>query len=208
MGQQIETRARLGRRLRKGTALLETDYLLFRGAAGQKPAARVKVPFSDIRALRASGVWLHVKHAGGVLELELGERAAKWAEKIRSPKSRLDKLGAAQGARVALTGAVDEDFHRELRARGCDLAEGTPPRASALIFFGAEAHGHLSRVKPLAARLAPDGALWIVYPKGRRDITENGVLAAGRAAGLKDVKVVGFSATHTALKFVIPLARR
>jgi len=25
---------------------------------------------------------------------------------------------------------------------------------------------------------------------------------------LKDVKVVGFSATHTALKFVIPLANR
>ena len=44
--------------------------------------------------------------------------------------------------------------------------------------------------------------------KGRKDITENGVLAAGRAAGLKDVKVVGFSPTHTALKFVIHVARR
>jgi hypothetical protein len=51
-------------------------------------------------------------------------------------------------------------------------------------------------------------ALWIVYPKGQKDITENDVLAAGRKAGLKDVKVVGFSPTHTALKFVIPVARR
>ena len=51
-------------------------------------------------------------------------------------------------------------------------------------------------------------ALWIVYPKGQKAITENDVIAAGRKAGLKDVKVVAFSPTHTALKFVIPLAQR
>ena len=31
-------------------------------------------------------------------------------------------------------------------------------------------------------------------------------MAAGKAAGLVDVKVVGFSPTHTAEKFVIPVA--
>jgi len=39
-------------------------------------------------------------------------------------------------------------------------------------------------------------ALWIVYPKGKKHITENDVLAAGRKVGLKDVKVVGFSSTQ------------
>jgi glycerate-2-kinase len=34
------------------------------------------------------------------------------------------------------------------------------------------------------------------------------LLAAGKAAGLVDVKVVGFSTTHTAEKFVIPKAAR
>jgi len=34
------------------------------------------------------------------------------------------------------------------------------------------------------------------------------VITAGRKAGLKDVKVVGFSPSHTALKFVIPLSKR
>ena len=33
-------------------------------------------------------------------------------------------------------------------------------------------------------------------------------MAAGKAAGLVDVKVVGFSATHTAEKFVIPVPAR
>jgi hypothetical protein len=83
-----------------------------------------------------------------------------------------------------------------------------PNRSAALVFYGAEDRGDLKRVKAFAARLAPDGALWVVYPKGQKRITENDVITAGRAAGLKDVKVVGFSSTHTALKFVVPLASR
>jgi hypothetical protein len=50
--------------------------------------------------------------------------------------------------------------------------------------------------------------LWVVYAKGRKEMSELDVLNAGRKAGLKDVKVVGFSATHTALKFVIPVEKR
>jgi hypothetical protein len=50
--------------------------------------------------------------------------------------------------------------------------------------------------------------LWVVYPKGQRMLTEGMVLEAGRASGVKDVKVVGFSATHTALKFVVSVAKR
>jgi len=50
--------------------------------------------------------------------------------------------------------------------------------------------------------------MWIVYPKGQKHITEEDVLGAGRKAGLVDVKVVGFSATHTALKFVVPVSSR
>ena len=53
-----------------------------------------------------------------------------------------------------------------------------------------------------------NGALWIIRPKGVKEITEAETMAAGKAAGLVDVKVVRFSDTHTAEKFVIPLASR
>jgi hypothetical protein len=208
MGQQVEIRARVGGKAHKGTALLETDYLLFRGSGAKGAAPRIKIPFSEIRSLAAAGGWLRIAHSGGFLELELGKRADTWAQKIRSPKGRLEKLGADAGASVALTGAVNAEFRRELAARGCEITQGMPARGAALVFFGAEGRPDLGRVKTLAARLAPDGALWIVYPKGQKHITENDVIAAGRTVGLKDVKVVGFSATHTALKFVIPLANR
>ena len=206
MGQQLEVRARLDGSVHKGEALLETDYVLFRDK-GAKPA-RVKVAFSAVKSLAAEDGWLLIKHPAGTLELELGARAEKWLEKIRSPKGRIEKLGITPGARVALTGAEDAEFRKELAARGAECSEGTPPKNSALIFFGAESRADLVRAKALAGRLAPAGALWIVYPKGQKHITENNVIAAGRAAGLKDVKVVGFSSTHTALKFVIPVANR
>jgi len=208
MGQQIETRALVGARVHQGTAMLETEYLLFRASGAKEKAPQVKILFRDIQSLKAGDGWLRIRHTGGMLDLELGPRAEIWAEKIRSPKSRLQKLGVAERARVWLTGAVDGESRKELAAQGCEIAEGTPARGAALIFFGAEARADLRRAKPLAGRLAPDGALWVIYPKGQKHITENDVLAAGRAAKLTDVKVVGFSPTHTALKFVIPLAKR
>ena len=53
-----------------------------------------------------------------------------------------------------------------------------------------------------------NGAIWVVYPKGRQDIREVDVIAAGKSAGFTDNKVCRFSETHTALRFVIPIARR
>ena len=56
--------------------------------------------------------------------------------------------------------------------------------------------------------LQRDGAVWVVYPKGRPEISEVDVIRAGVEQGLVDNKVVRFSDTHTALRFVIPKARR
>ncbi len=60
----------------------------------------------------------------------------------------------------------------------------------------------------LRTSLTPAGGIWVVAPKGVAEITEADVLAAGRKAGLVDIKVVRFSATHTAHKFVVPKAQR
>jgi len=53
-----------------------------------------------------------------------------------------------------------------------------------------------------------NGAIWVVYPKGQPHIRGIDVIQAGRAADLTDNKVCSFSSTHTALRFVIPIAKR
>ena len=56
--------------------------------------------------------------------------------------------------------------------------------------------------------MARDGGVWVVAPKGGVEPREAQVLEAGRAAGLKDVKVARWSDTHTAHRFVIPVDAR
>jgi hypothetical protein len=101
-------------------------------------------------------------------------------------------------------GEFEADFLADLSNSHVEMAG---ERAD-LIFLAAEGKGKLSHIRKLALQLKPDGALWVVYPRGVDKIREVDVIHAGRAAELKDVKVASFSLTHTALKFVIPLLQR
>jgi hypothetical protein len=202
MGQELECTMRHQRRTLAGKAQLETGFLLFRSP----PDARLKLLFKDLTGVKAAGGILHLDFDGGPAEFELGRAAEKWADKILHPPSRLDKLGVKPGLRVRLVGEFEEDFRSELARRN---VETPSPRVKAdLLFFAASTATDLKRVPRIAAGMQPDGALWVVYPKGVAAIREIEVLHAGRDAGLKDIKVASFSATHTALKFVVPVAAR
>jgi hypothetical protein len=71
-----------------------------------------------------------------------------------------------------------------------------------MLFLAAETSADLNQIRKLKADLKSGGALWVIYPKGVSLIKEIQVIQAGRAAGMKDVKVARFSATHTGLKFM------
>ncbi len=202
MGQEKACRARLGKQKSEGKALLETSEILFRGDF------RLKIPFSTIKSVKAVDGELRVQTAEGLAIFELGARAEKWCEKILHPKTRMEKLGIKAGAKVSLIGNFDTEFLRELKGLRSAVAEGEGPADCDWIFFSAASEKDLSQAAKLAKAMKGATALWVVYPKGQKSITENDVLAVGRKAGLKDVKVVGFSSTHTALKFVLPLDAR
>jgi hypothetical protein len=202
MGREATCTLRYRNRSSTGKLLLETDELLFRGEP------RLRIPLAAIRHVTADGEALEVTFADGVARFLLGPAAEKWAKAIASPKSLLDKLGVKPGARVSVVGVTDDAFRAELAERAGEVADGRPRKESDLVFFGAEERAALARLGELARYLKRDGGLWVVYPKGAKAITEADVLAAGKPAGLVDVKVVRFSATHTGHKFVIPVAAR
>jgi hypothetical protein len=66
----------------------------------------------------------------------------------------------------------------------------------------------LGRLPALTDWIFPAGALWAVWRKGRKELNEHHVREAALDAGLVDVKVARFSDTHSALKLVVPKARR
>lgn len=202
MGAEAKCTLTFGRTKAEGKALLETDALIFRGGD-----VRLAVPYTKITAVDARAGALRVTFAAGVAVFAIGDAAPKWAARIRNPPSRLDKLGVKPSHTVLVVGGVDAAFVRELEARAARVCRRADVEADA-IFYAADSRPALARLETLERHLKRDGAIWVIRPKGVDAITEADVMKAGKAAGLVDVKVVRFSDTHTAEKFVIPVARR
>jgi hypothetical protein len=203
MGAESQCVAHFGGQRSEGTALLETDHLLFRGTF------RLKIPHKAITKLDADDGTLRITYPDGTAVFELGSSAAKWAEKIRNPRSLLDRLGVKADMRVAVIGVDDVEFLEQLSDRTADVTSRTPKKGTDLVFFQADSIADLARLEKLRGCLKPDGAIWVVHTKGKgaafKDVD---VFAAAKKAKLVDVKVASFSVTHTAEKLVIPVSLR
>ena len=201
MGREVRCRAVINGASSEGKALLETDALVFRAER------RLTIPYRDMTGVTAEQGRLTIEHAGGTAVFDLGAEAETWAHRIRHPKALVDKLGIKPGHKVVVVNLDDDAFLGQLAGRGARVAKRASSQADA-IFFGATKSADLGRLHKLKGYLKPNGALWVVRPRGGGPITESAVLAGGKEAGLVDVKVVRFSDTHTAEKFVIPSADR
>jgi hypothetical protein len=207
MGSEIKCRVRIGKQESHGRALLETSEIIFRGDF------RLKIPFATILSAKVVSDELQLRTAEDVTTFEVGASVAqKWREKILHPKTRIEKLGIKPGTRVSLIGFEDqhEEFLKELQKTEAVMttAKNGLPKECDCVLLRTDTKQQLAQVAKIAGKMLGAVALWIIYPKGQQHITEGDVFAAGHKAGLTDIKVVGFSATHTALKFVIPVKKR
>ena len=128
---------------------------------------------------------------------------------FHSTRGLMDKLGVRPDSKVSVLGVADETFWAQLNDRAFDVAKGRPRKESDLIFLAADSQAQLRQLGRLKTYLKPNGAIWVVSLKGKpARIKDVDVIAAAKAAGLVDNKVVGFSETHTSLRLVIPIAHR
>jgi hypothetical protein len=202
MGYEARCTARVGKTTSEGKALLETDELIFRGDF------RLKIPFNQVTAVDAARGRLTITHADGKAVLTLGDAAERWAERIRTPKSLIDKMGIKPGSLVSILAIDDAAFLRQLSVRVPHFFTGRAAKESDVIVFGISRPADLARIAELAGALKPDGALWVIHPKGTPGVADVDIFAAGKGAGLTATKVVRFSPTHTGEKLVVPLSKR
>ena len=113
MGQEVACTAKFEGKESGGVAMLETDFILFRGDF------RVKIAFPTMKSVKAENDWLVIESPAGALKLRLGARAEKWARKILHPPSLLDKLGVKPGLRVRIIGVPD--FAEQLARNGATI---------------------------------------------------------------------------------------
>jgi len=191
---------RLGGAAGKAKVLLETEELIFRGVV------KGRVAFQALTAVEPGPDGLRLVWSDGEATVELSERqAAQWADRIARPPSLLDKLGVHDGTRIAVLDVDDAAFSAELADRAVKTVTKGP---ADVVVWSIDDAADLGRLPSLTGWIEPAGAVWAVWPKGRKELNENHVREAALDAGLVDVKVARFSATHSALKLVIPKAKR
>jgi hypothetical protein len=129
----------------------------------------------------------------------------------------LRKLGIRAGMRVRLLGEPDGYWERvggDAEALGVTDASrnaGDGPADFAHL-FATERSALDTLLAAARADMAEDGMIWVSWPKKgsgvASQIDRGEVMAAGKAAGLVDMKVCAVDATWSGLKFVIPVAYR
>ncbi len=130
-----------------------------------------------------------------------------------SKKTLVEKLGIKPGR----TGAILNSPRGYAATLGklpenVELKKELGGRLEFIHFFCREKQELQRRFPALKSSLAPDGMLWVSWPKGSSgvatDLNENRVREIGLAHGLVDVKVCAVDEVWSGLKFVIPLKAR
>jgi hypothetical protein len=103
----------------------------------------------------------------------------------------------------------DGSFVKLLRERTRNVVQGKPRSPCDLVFVGANTRRDLARLARVKTWIEPNGAIWMVRPKGgRSELKDTDLIDAGLAAGLVDNKIASFSETHGAMRFVFRLRDR
>jgi hypothetical protein len=123
------------------------------------------------------------------------------------------KLGIKEHSRIALVNAP-KGFERDLGSlpAGANLSAQANEGCDLILFF-ARSRGDLAKnFAKLAARLQPNGMLWVAWPKKASgvatDLSFESVQKTGLDTGLVDVKICAVTEIWSGLKFVIRLKDR
>jgi hypothetical protein len=176
-------------------ALLETNEIILRGGI------RKRIPFNELRQVKAISDRLCFKSGREAVELILGSPAAeKWAAVITSPPPSLArKLGITSSTAVRTIGNIGDENLKS------DLAEATQRTANIadLIVAYVDTPDSLEAALNQAKKQLMSGIpIWFIYAKGPgHPLNETAIRSLLRSNGMMDTKVASVSAKLTALRF-------
>jgi hypothetical protein len=177
-------------------ALLEPPELIFRGEI------RRKIPFAEIKNVKADGDLLHFKFGSDSVALQLGNAmAAKWAGALLKPPPTLaKKLGITPETTVRTIGPMD-DVALE---KAVEVAKSISKRNAELILARVDTpHDLVAALNQAADQLKAGVPIWFIYRKGPgHPLNENQVRDIALTTGIVDTKVASVSAEFSALRFV------
>jgi hypothetical protein len=200
MGREATCMCEWNGEMSRVKALIEPPELILRGEI------RRRLPFSELRQLRAESGALRFKYGGDAVTLKLEARTAeKWAKAILTPPPSLaKKLGITRESSVWMIGDSDDAALEGALAEARRVARKGAGVGADVIVARVNTAAELARAFKTAAKATRNGVpIWIVYRKGPgQAISESDVRETGLAARIVDVKVASVSPVLTGLKFV------
>jgi hypothetical protein len=200
MGREATCMCEWNGEMARVKALIEPPELILRGEI------RRRLPFSEIRQLRAEGGALRFKHGRDAVTLKLEPSTAKrWAKAILAPPPSLaKKLGITPESTVWAIGEIDDAALESALAEARRVMRKGSGVGADVILARVNTTAELARAFKTAAKATSKGVpIWIVYRKGPgHAISESDVRETGLSTGIVDVKVTSVSPTLTGLKFV------
>jgi hypothetical protein len=130
-----------------------------------------------------------------------------------SGKPLAQKLGLKPGFCIFVDGAPS-DYRKLVGAwpDGAKLVAKATGKLDVVHLFATEAKGLAARLRKYRDVIAPDGMIWVSWPKKASGVaTDLGDVVVRDTAlplGLVDIKVCAVDETWSGLKFVIPKAQR
>ncbi|MBR0800194.1 DUF3052 domain-containing protein [Bradyrhizobium jicamae] len=131
----------------------------------------------------------------------------------KSGKSIVQKLGLRPGFCIFVDGlsVAYSDIVGEL-PDGVRLVKAAKAPLDAVHLFAIEARGLGARLRSYRPAIAPDGMIWVSWPKKSSgvatDLTDTALRKIALASGLVDIKVCAVDEIWSGLKFVIPARDR
>jgi hypothetical protein len=162
---------------------LEGQEIFFRPDVpeGQR-VKRLRVPVAETTRLEASGRELIVEHRGETMRFTI-DHPERWVAKIRTPKSRVDKLGIRAGTVVYIHNVKDGALDDELSATLAVKKKTLGPEVD-VVLYGASTESDLSDLSAIAEATKDTVALWVLWTKA--SALEAAALAEAAAADQDD----------------------
>lgn len=197
MGKEMKAAVTVGTKKAQCNVLLEGTEIVIRGEVKRK------VPRERMKGLAAAGGVLSFVDGGDRVKIELGEKAAgAWLHAIENPRSRVEKLGVKAGMKVCVLGDAGGDAVAEVEAATGTKASRRLVKSADVVLLVVREVDELERLEVAKGSLATGGVVWVLWPKGRKDLRHEEVVASAKRLGLSQTKSVGFSEELSGLRLV------
>ena len=194
MGREISTRAQIKDISAEGKLHLDSKSLAF-----VSPELKWTVELDNDLKVEAADGWLIVSLKRDKAKFEIGEDAAKWANAILNPPTRLSKLGVKPSMRYWISGKFEPFFPKELKSFGA--VETRKPAECDIAFLYVSDRAQLADLAHLAKSLRLKVNVWIVWPKGSATISQSQVLEAAAQLQMGPSKTAAFDDRHSSMRF-------